>query len=129
MQYLPSLFILGAAVFGALTGRMLRTLPFVVGGTFASWGYLRFAQPQAGSSRGTPGEEFSFASFFPEAVAPLAERVAGLCSRLTGLRAGERSLQSLGPGLGLGGAVLPGTGAADAARRRCREGFWRGGIG
>ncbi|KFM26142.1 Transmembrane protein 115 [Auxenochlorella protothecoides] len=116
-KYLPSLFVLVAAVFGVLTGRTLRTLPFVVGGTLASWAYLRFVQPQAGSGRGTPGADFSFASFFPEPVAPLAEQLAVLCSRLTGLRAAERSVPSVGSGLGLGGAVLPGTGAADAARR------------
>lgn len=121
-QYLPSLFVLVAAVFGVLTGRTLRTLPFVVGGTLASWAYLRFVQPQAGSGRGTPGADFSFASFFPEPVAPLAEQLAVLCSRLTGLRAAERSVPSVGSGLGLGGAVLPGTGAADAARRRCEGG-------
>ncbi|KAL6769584.1 hypothetical protein ACKKBG_A31585 [Auxenochlorella protothecoides x Auxenochlorella symbiontica] len=119
-KYLPSLFVLVAAVFGVLTGRTLRTLPFVVGGTLASWAYLRFVQPQAGSGRGTPGADFSFASFFPEPVAPLAEQLAVLCSRLTGLRAAERSVPSVGSGLGLGGAVLPGTGAADAARRRER---------
>ena len=44
-QLLPSLFVLLAVVAGTLLGSAMSTVPFVCFGTYLSWVYLRFLQP------------------------------------------------------------------------------------
>lgn len=44
-QLLPSLFVLLAIVAATLMGSALSTVPFVCFGTYLSWVYLRFLQP------------------------------------------------------------------------------------
>ncbi len=44
-QLLPSLFVVSAVVAGTVLGRALSTVPFVCFGTYLSWVYLRFLQP------------------------------------------------------------------------------------
>ena len=44
-QLLPSLFVLLAVMAGTFLGSALSTVPFVCFGTYLSWVYLRFLQP------------------------------------------------------------------------------------
>lgn len=74
------------------------------------------------ASRGDLSEEFRLASFFPQPLQPPVDRIAGAVTRLTGLGAASTAAQQQQAGsyYGLGGAVLPGSDAGDAARRRER---------
>lgn len=121
-KHLPVIFNL-LTVIGALAlGSALKTVPFVIFGTYISWFYLRFFQSRPETSlQGDPSDEFRFATFFPAAVQPVIDRVAGLCSKVfrVGLQpAAARSAS--GSSLPLNGAPLPGSDNAEAARRRER---------
>ena len=75
-----------------------------------SWLYAR---------RGDPSDEFRFATFFPAALHPIIDTVAGLCSQVfrVGLQQAAVRAES-GSSMGLSGAPLPGSDNAEAARRR-----------
>lgn len=72
--------------------------------------------------RGDLSDEFRLASFFPQLLHPPIDRLAGACTRLTGLgaAAGSQQHQAAWRSALVGGAALPGSldVADDAARRR-----------
>ncbi|DBA78781.1 TPA: hypothetical protein ACH3X1_008680 [Trebouxia sp. C0004] len=119
-KHLPAIFI-ALTVTGALVlGTVLKTVPFVLFGTYASWFYLRFFQSKPETSlQGDPSDEFRFATFFPGALHPVIDRVAGLCSQVfrVGLQQAPARAES-GTSYVLNGAPLPGSDNAEAARRR-----------
>ncbi|KAL0029805.1 hypothetical protein WJX77_000962 [Trebouxia sp. C0004] len=121
-KHLPAIFI-ALTVTGALVlGTVLKTVPFVLFGTYASWFYLRFFQSKPETSlQGDPSDEFRFATFFPGALHPVIDRVAGLCSQVfrVGLQQAPARAES-GTSYVLNGAPLPGSDNAEAARRRER---------
>jgi hypothetical protein len=47
LQHLSSIFVLLSIVGTAFLGSMMRTLPFVLFGTYIAWFYLRFFQVKA----------------------------------------------------------------------------------
>lgn len=121
-KHLPAIFI-ALTVTGALVlGTVLKTVPFVLFGTYASWFYLRFFQSKPETSlQGDPSDEFRFATFFPGALHPVIDRIAGLCSQVfrVGLQQAPARAES-GNSYVLNGAPLPGSDNAEAARRRER---------
>jgi len=121
-KHLPAIFI-ALTVTGALVlGTVLKTVPFVLFGTYASWFYLRFFQSKPETSlQGDPSDEFRFATFFPGILHPVIDRVAGLCSQVfrVGLQQAPARAES-GSSYVLNGAPLPGSDNAEAARRRER---------
>jgi len=44
-QHVASLYIVAASVVGTVLGRVIATVPFVMGGAYSAWFYLRFLQP------------------------------------------------------------------------------------
>ena len=69
--------------------------------------------------RGDPSDEFRFATFFPAAVHPVIDKIAGLCSKISrvGLQQAAARTES-GSSYVLDSAPLPGSDNAEAARRR-----------
>lgn len=120
-KHLPGLFISVVVVGSLALGSAVRAIPFTLFGTYLAWLYLRFVQSRNGV-RGDLSEEFRLASFFPQPLQPPVDRIAGAVTRLTGLGAASTAAQQQQAGsyYGLGGAVLPGSDAGDAARRRER---------
>ncbi|KAL3138155.1 hypothetical protein ABBQ38_005383 [Trebouxia sp. C0009 RCD-2024] len=121
-KHLPAIFNLLTLTGALLLGSFIKTVPFVVFGTYISWFYLRFFQSKPETSlQGDPSDEFRFATFFPVALHPVIDRIAGLCSQIfrVGLQQGPARADS-GTSLPLNGAPLPGSDAAEAARRRER---------
>lgn len=125
-KHLPALFAVTMVVGSLILGDAIRVIPFTLFGTYLSWAFLRFVQTRNGI-RGDLSDEFRLASFFPQPVQPAIDTVAGFCTKLTGLGAssgGQPQHAAFNYGMGgavlPGGAMLPGTEAGDAARRRER---------
>ncbi|KDD72607.1 hypothetical protein H632_c3132p0 [Helicosporidium sp. ATCC 50920] len=94
---------------------------FVLGGTYATWLYLRVFQDRGEGLRGDPAEDMRFAAFFPGPLQGPVDSLAGACSRVTRIAPPQPvpgALLPRGALAGLGGGVLPGTHAADVSRRR-----------
>lgn len=121
-KHLPAIFILLTVTGALVLGTVLNTVPFVLFGTYVSWFYLRFFQSKSETSlQGDPSDEFRFATFFPAAVHPVIDKVAGLCSLVfrVGLKQTPARSES-GNSFALSNAPLPGSDNAEAARRRER---------
>lgn len=74
--------------------------------------YVTSFQASCALRRGDPGDDFRFATFFPEALQPAVDRVASVFSRSQGEAADARP-----PATSQGGP-LPGSESLEAARRR-----------
>lgn len=118
-KWVPSLFVVLAAVGCVAAGRAVQYLPFVVFGTYSGWLYLRFFQrkPEA-NLKGDPSDEFAFATFFPELVQPFVSVVATICGRV--FCAGRRAAGGDEEDGLAAGKPLPGSDPVDANRRRER---------
>lgn len=46
-QHLAGLYIVAQAIMSLILGRVIATMPFVLGGAYSAWFYLRFLQPNA----------------------------------------------------------------------------------
>lgn len=69
--------------------------------------------------RGDPSDEFRFATFFPEALHPVVDAVASVCSKIFRLGLQQSSAQATTSSRPVAnGAPLPGSDATEAARRR-----------
>lgn len=117
VKALPGAFLVASALLGLASGRATQLVASALGALYCSWAYLRFFRAGSHGARGTPGDDVGFASLFPGPVTPVAERLAQAAAGVTGLAPTQPSPGAL-QGMGIGGALLPGTGAADAARRR-----------
>jgi len=123
-RHLPTVYILLTSVIALPLHEAAKIIPFVVFGAYSGWLYLRFFNENGGDG----SEEFSFASFFPEPLQPVAENVAQRTSKFTklGISRGDgselynnnnnSSTNSSSAILGL----LPAADDAAAARRRER---------
>ncbi|KAL4522182.1 hypothetical protein Ndes2437B_g07920 [Nannochloris sp. 'desiccata'] len=81
---LPGLYLVVVSILGIVTGSMLKLVPFALFGSYTAWFYLRFFAYRADSFlRGDPSPEFSFASFFPAAAQPTADKIAKVCLGIT----------------------------------------------
>ena len=81
---LPGIYLIVILILGIITSSTLKLLPFALFGSYTAWFYLRFFAYRSDSFlRGDPSPDFSFASFFPAAAQPIADRVAGVFSNLT----------------------------------------------
>lgn len=99
-RYAPLAFVLAGTALALPLG--WTALPYLYFGVYGTWLYLRFWQPQPGSSggldfssgstasllRGDPSPEFRFATFFPDALAPPIDAAAGALSGLLRLGPG-----------------------------------------
>ena len=47
LQHVVSLYVMAAAVVSMVLGRVIATMPFVFGGAYSAWFYLRFLQSNA----------------------------------------------------------------------------------
>ncbi len=85
-RHLASAYVAAAVVLGFLLGAPLALGAPALFGAWAAWAYLRFGQRRGGGGadapRGDPAPDFSFASFFPAAARPAAERAAAAAARL-----------------------------------------------
>ena len=145
-QLLPSLFVLLAVVAGTLLGSALSTVPFVCFGTYLSWVYLRFLQPNQELNlrcgpRSSPGglapaatvwsptrhltadcrgdvlnDDFRFATFFPELMHPVVDKLTGALGKDMCF---PKAASEAPEGTASVASTLPGSEGADAARRRC----------
>ena len=80
-RHLPAVYILLTSVISLPLHAAANIIPFVVFGAYSGWLYLRFFNENGGDG----SEEFSFASFFPEPLQPVAENVAQRTSQFTKL--------------------------------------------
>lgn len=117
VKHLASLYIVTACVISLVSKRIIATMPFVFGGTYSAWFYLRFLQPSSSdaSQKGDNSPDFSFASFYPRPVQPFIDKMAGLAGRLVRLsHPAPLSVTSTGPN------AAPAAQSAEANRRRER---------
>jgi hypothetical protein len=90
--------------------------------------YLRFFQQQPDTAlKGDPSDDFAFSSFFPDALRPPIDALAGACSTLTRLRhvPGSAANGEASRLIGAGSGAIKSVGSAgadvtaDSHRRRC----------
>jgi hypothetical protein len=121
VRQLAGLYVAGLLLASALTGTFVKLGLLALFGAYSAWLYLRFFQPKGDAGlRGDPSEEFSLASFFPEAVQPVVGAVGAACAAVTKLGGGGGGGSADAVQRG-GLSALP-TGAPDdasTARRRC----------
>jgi len=118
---LAGLYVLAVTILGALTGTMLKLVPFVLFGTYVSWFHLRFFHWRHDSFlRGDPSEDFRLATFFPARAQPFVDAVAHTCTAFTkigGVHA-EQETSSQHSNTILLGRGSPDRDSIEAARRR-----------
>ncbi len=126
-RHLASAYVAAAVALGFLLGAPLALGAPALFGAWAAWAYLRFGQRRGGGGadapRGDPAPDFSFASFFPAAARPAAERAAAAASRLGARlpRAGAGAVAgAVAGGADEAAAAAPPPPTAAAERRRER---------
>mmetsp|Transcript_17123 Transcript_17123/g.51251 ORF Transcript_17123/g.51251 Transcript_17123/m.51251 type:complete len:342 (+) Transcript_17123:220-1245(+) len=117
-KHLAGLYIVAQAIMSLILGRVIATMPFVLGGAYSAWFYLRFLQPNASdpTQQGDSSADFSFASFYPAPVQPVVDRVAGVFAGIFKL---DRPAAPAASG-GAPAAQAPAAKSAEASRRRER---------
>lgn len=120
-RHLPAVYILVSSAIALPFHAAAKVIPFVVFGAYSGWLYLRFFKEDGGDG----SQEFSFASFFPEPLQPVAENVAQRTSKFTklGIARGDGSDLYNSASTTSSSAMfelLPAADDAAAARRRER---------
>lgn len=113
-KYLPGLYLLITSIVSAIQESYF-TISLVTSGTYFAWIYLRFFQTKMeGKLVGDPSDEFRFATFFPELMHPVVDKIAGLFFCCAPKQTANTS------GYVLDGQPLPGSDQQESNRRRER---------
>mmetsp|Transcript_5860 Transcript_5860/g.14258 ORF Transcript_5860/g.14258 Transcript_5860/m.14258 type:complete len:308 (+) Transcript_5860:167-1090(+) len=115
-KYLPLIYVLAVS---AVSGyyQSFYSIGLAAAGTFMSWIYLRFFQSKMdGKLIGDPSDEFRFATFFPELLHPLVDKLVMPCSLCCGARRQHIDTS----GYVMQGQPLPGSDQQESNRRRER---------
>ena len=73
-------------------------------------------QPAAGCRGDVLNDDFRFATFFPELVHPVVDKLTGALGKYMCF---PMAVPDTSAGIASGAGTLPGSESADAARRRC----------
>mmetsp|Transcript_22583 Transcript_22583/g.27235 ORF Transcript_22583/g.27235 Transcript_22583/m.27235 type:complete len:308 (+) Transcript_22583:137-1060(+) len=116
IKNVPMLLLIFSVLFTIVSGKDVAT--FVIFGTYGAWLYLRYYQDKPGGQSGSPSvgdptEAFSLASFFPEVMKPVLDRIGGACE---GFCCSSRAPSHYS----VSSAPLPGSDMSDSVRRRER---------